>query len=507
MKRFIVHFALLLMALLFTAIGASAQKIDLKKAAVYANTITSADLKKHLTIVAADDMMGRETATEGQRKAAAYLQQQMIDIGLQPGIGGVYQQPYPVYRDEFESAAFHIYQKTLELGTDFTVNTGNYTASIKAGEVVWLNFEDSNWKKDRVNVAGKVVMFGFQGMNQQQQGRQFGNTLQSRMASLIGKGIAAAIVVQDIFPSKQHEQAGRMTTNAYPSRIVPNTFSISPAAAAKILGEKTDDATSGKLMCESISTEIDLQYADKTANLESTNILGVLEGSDLKDEWLVITAHYDHIGTYNGVVNNGADDDGSGTVSVLEIAEAFVKAKAAGKGPRRSILFMLVSGEEKGLWGSAYYGENPVYPLEKTTANLNIDMIGRIDSLYDKTPVRDYVYVVGDDKLSSDLTPITATANKMVGLKLDPKYNDPKDRQRIYFRSDHYNFARRGVPIIFYFDGLHKDYHRPTDDVEKIEFDVMEKRAKLVFYTAWEMANLNDMMKRDIPLPASAMTR
>ena len=484
-----------------------AQQVNLKKATDFAKSITAADLKTHLTIVAADDMMGRETATEGQRKAAAYLQGQMQQLGLKPGNNGVYQQPYPVYRDEVKTASVTINGQALALGKDFTVTTSNHPANIKTGEVVFINFEDSLWKQDKINVAGRVVMFYFQGMNQQQRGRQFGNTLFSRMNSLVGKGIAAAIVVQDIFPSKQHEDLGQMTTNAYPTRVMPNSFVMSPTAAAGILGDKAAAAAAGTLTSGPVQANIDLVYDEVASAMESSNILGVLEGSDLKDEWLVISAHYDHVGTNNGVVFNGADDDGSGTVSVLEIAEAFVKAKAAGKGPRRSILFLLVSGEEKGLWGSHYYSENPVFPLDKTTADLNIDMIGRVDSLYDKTPVRDYVYVVGDDKLSSDLTPITAAANKMVGLKLDPMYNDPNDRQRIYYRSDHYNFARKGVPIIFYFDGLHKDYHRPTDDVENIEFDVMEKRARLVFYTAWEMANRDAMIKRDIPLPQNGMMR
>jgi len=199
----------------------------------------------------------------------------------------------------------------------------------------------------------------------------------------------------------------------------------------------------------------------------------------------------------------GADDDGSGTVSILELAEAFAKAKAEGKGPRRSIVFMTVSGEEKGLWGSEYYSNNPVYPLDKTSVDLNIDMVGRIGEEYlkDKDSTN-YVYVIGDDKLSSDLTPITNQVNKNLKLKLDRKYNDLNDKNRFYYRSDHYNFAEKGVPIIFYFNGVHADYHRPTDTPDKINYKLMAKRVQLVFYTAWEMANRNDMLKRDIKLEA-----
>jgi Zn-dependent M28 family amino/carboxypeptidase len=190
-------------------------------------------------------------------------------------------------------------------------------------------------------------------------------------------------------------------------------------------------------------------------------------------------------------------------VGVLEIAEAFVKAKQAGKGPRRSILFMTVSGEEKGLWGSEYYSEHPTIAIDKITANLNIDMIGRVDTERNKPDTLNYIYVVGDDKLSTELKPVSESANgKYVKMTLDYKFNDPNDRERIYFRSDHYNFARKGVPIIFYYDGMLKaDYHKPTDTPDKINYPLLAKRARLVFHTAWEMANREAMMKRDLPLP------
>jgi Zn-dependent M28 family amino/carboxypeptidase len=163
---------------------------------------------------------------------------------------------------------------------------------------------------------------------------------------------------------------------------------------------------------------------------------------------------------------------------------------------------MPVSGEEKGLWGSQYYAENPIFPLEKTSVDLNIDMIGRIgtDYLTDKDSVN-YVYTIGDDKLSSDLAPITQQVNNTyLKMKLDGKYNDPKDPNRFYYRSDHYNFAAKGVPIIFYFNGVHADYHKPTDTPDKINYPLLAKRTQLVFYTAWEMANREAMLKRDMPL-------
>jgi len=208
------------------------------------------------------------------------------------------------------------------------------------------------------------------------------------------------------------------------------------------------------------------------------------------------------LGKRGDVIYYGADDDGGGTVSVIEMAQAFAKAKEEGHGPRRTVVFMTVSGEEKGLWGSEYYSEHAVFPLDKTTVDLNTDMVGRLDPNRNYGDSTNYVYVIGNDKLSSDLDPIHKEANnKYTKMELDYKFNDPKDPERIYFRSDHYNFARKGVPIIFFFDGIHKDYHKPTDTVDKINFDVMEKSVRFIFMTAWEMANRDEMLKRDIPLP------
>jgi Zn-dependent M28 family amino/carboxypeptidase len=237
--------------------------------------------------------------------------------------------------------------------------------------------------------------------------------------------------------------------------------------------------------------KINFKVVMKTSILESENVLGYLEGTDKKDELVIITAHYDHVGIGEGegdVIYNGADDDGSGTVAVMELAEAFAEAKRNGKGPRRSMLFMTVTAEELGLFGSEYYVTHPVYPLAKTVANLNIDMIGRSDNQYEGKS--DYVYVIGSDKLSKELHTINEQANQQhTKLVFDYTYNDEAHPDRLYYRSDHWNFAKNNIPIIFYFDGIHNDYHQVTDEVSKINFDILAKRTKLVFHTAWEIAN------------------
>jgi Zn-dependent M28 family amino/carboxypeptidase len=225
------------------------------------------------------------------------------------------------------------------------------------------------------------------------------------------------------------------------------------------------------------------------------NVAAIITGSEKPDEYIIITSHLDHIGNHDGEINNGADDDGSGTVAMLEIAEAFKAAFDDGKGPKRSILFLHVSAEEKGLLGSKYYVENPLYPLKNTVANLNIDMIGRTDpKRIDKDP--NYIYLIGADRLSQDLHNISEEANnKFTKLKLDYTFNALNDPNRFYYRSDHYNFAKNNIPIIFYFNGTHEDYHRPSDTVDKINYQLLRKRSRLIFYTLWELANREERIK------------
>ena len=233
------------------------------------------------------------------------------------------------------------------------------------------------------------------------------------------------------------------------------------------------------------SMELDI----KGTPVQTENVVAIIEGSTLPEEYIVISSHLDHEGIKNGEIYNGADDDGSGSVALLEIAEAFQAAVEAGNGPKRSIIFLHVSGEEKGLLGSRYYTDNPLYPLANTVANLNIDMIGRTDPKR-KSDNDNYIYLIGSDRLSTELHQVSEATNKAtVNLTLDYTYNAEDDPNRFYFRSDHYNFAKNNIPVIFYFNGTHADYHKPTDTVEKIRYDLLAQRAQLVFYTAWELAN------------------
>ncbi|MCL6296068.1 M28 family metallopeptidase [Jejuia spongiicola] len=230
----------------------------------------------------------------------------------------------------------------------------------------------------------------------------------------------------------------------------------------------------------------------------SENVVAFIKGSEKPNEIIVVSAHLDHIGvSSNGGINNGADDDGSGTIAILEIAEAFKMAEEDGNGPKRSILFLHVTGEEIGLFGSRYYTDvDPIFPLENTVANLNIDMIGRVDPKHEGD--ENYLYLIGSDKLSKELHNISEEINKKyTNLEFDYTYNDENDPNRFYYRSDHYNFAKNNIPVIFYFNGTHADYHRPSDTPDKINYGFLETRSRLIFHTAWELANREERIKVD----------
>jgi Zn-dependent M28 family amino/carboxypeptidase len=315
------------------------------------------------------------------------------------------------------------------------------------------------------------------------------------MRNAMAKGAAGLCIISADFPKKTATPTkGNMYTKANTAKGFA-MLSISKDAASAMLGSTT--YTKG-----SFATQINLVATKSTENLESSNVVGVIPGTDKKDEYLVLSAHYDHLGKKGDVIWYGADDDGSGTVSVMQMAETFAQAAKKGKSPRRTLVFVIVSGEEKGLWGSDYYSEHPLFPLEKTTADLNTDMVGRVDTERQTADSLNYVYVIGHDKLSTDLPIINEAANKeSSNITLDYKYDDPADKNMIYYRSDHYNFAKKGVPVLFFYDGmLLADYHKPTDTIEKINFELMQKRVMMIYYTASEIANRDDMLKRDLKL-------
>lgn len=487
----------------------------------YVKEITPELASKHLHIIASDEFQGRETGTEGNNKAAAYIAGEFKKLGLSAPVNGSYFLPVPIVETKFTVNQFKIGSQSLNSGTDFAILGSQNDLSIQANEIIFVGYGISDEKYDDLaglDISNKVVLVVNEGEPTDQNGhsRLTGTKDQSdwstdrskRIQNLIDKKPKLILATSSQVPGflervKRYSNGSRMLLkedyeeSTRSGDIEPTVAYITPDIANAILS-KTNHTyqyllekinQSGQPATQNILTLVQLAASNQVKDVKAQNVLGFMEGTDLKEEILVVTAHYDHIGVNpDGQINNGADDDGSGVTGVLEIATAFAKAKAEGHGPRRSILFMTVTGEEKGLLGSDYYTKHPVFPLAQTITDLNIDMIGRIDPPHEDAP--NYVYLVGSDKLSSTLHQISEKANSTyTKLDLDYKYNDPNDPERIYYRSDHYNFAKNKIPVIFYFNGVHEDYHSVGDKVEKINFDMLSKRAQLVFYTAWELAN------------------
>ena len=236
----------------------------------------------------------------------------------------------------------------------------------------------------------------------------------------------------------------------------------------------------------------------KKGSPASQNVVAFIEGSEHPEEIIIVSGHLDHLGTSAEATYYGADDNASGTAALMEMAQAFAIAKKEGHGPKRSILFLHLTAEESGLLGSNFYVKHPVYALENTVVNLNIDMIGRVDQVYKEKQDENYIYVIGADRLSTELHYISEAANTwFTNLKLDYRYNEEDDSNRYYYRSDHYNFAYQGIPVIFYFNGEHEDYHKPTDTPDKINYALLQKRTQLIFATTWYIANSEHRLKAD----------
>ncbi len=500
---------ILLCCLPFATTLVMAQQSD--DAAKYASLITPKALKEKLTILAGADMEGRETASPGQRKAAAYIEGLFKGFGLVPGNGNSYQQLYPVYLDAMSNTLLRVNGKTFDWDKDFSFNLNNMSdGNKKMNTIVFAGYglvDEAAGTNDYkgLDVNGKVVMVLDGGATATTTGGRRGfNPYAAKMEAAKKNGAIGLLIVTSSFP---HTTATPMKSQRMALQLpeVPVfTAVISDEVASALLGRtfKIPFAELKNINKGTYTSELLIGAVKNPETRESSNVIGVLPGTDKADEFVFLTGHYDHLGKRGDVIYYGADDDGSGSVGVIQMAEAFAAAAKKGIKPRRSLIFMTVSGEEKGLLGSEYYSEHPTVDLAKASVDLNTDMIGRGDTSRKNVDTLNYIYVIGHDKLSSELAPINESVNKKyTNLVLDYKYDDPNDQNRIYYRSDHYNFAKKGVPILFFYDGmLGADYHKPTDTVDKIQFDVMSKRAQLVFHTAWVIANKDNLLKRDIPL-------
>jgi Zn-dependent M28 family amino/carboxypeptidase len=491
----------------------------------YAASITPDGLKQDLSVLASDEYEGRETGQKGQRMAADYIAKAFASYGLAgpvPGSDNPYLQHFGMNRSVLDvaTATLALGGKTYQSNKDFYPTISNSLDVSTQPVFVGYGIRDKKYSDfpTMPNTQGKdVIMLLGEPLNAQGQSLVSADgkpspyaatnlpSLSARQGVLQALGARSiTFILPDAATFGQvpktfaailgHEELTFADAAAKPSF---NLFFVSPELGAKLLGTtpaglaqyRQAIAKAGKAVTAPFKPVPAKVHAKmNTTPFTTENVLGYLEGTDKKDEVVVLSAHYDHLGVKNGVVYNGADDDGSGTVSVLAMARAFVQAKKDGHGPRRSILFLANVGEEEGLLGSQYYTDHPIFPLANTVTDLNIDMVGRVDTLHQGKG--DYVYVVGADKLSQELNTLSESTNQQYSpIALDYKYNDPADPERIYYRSDHYNFAKHNVPIIFYTSGLHAQYHQATDDVALIDFPAMARRDQLVFHTAWAVAN------------------
>lgn len=485
----------------------------------YGSFIDTNDIKSIIYTLASDSMLGRNTASEGQKRAENYLVEKFKEIGIAAGNGDSYLQEFKVNKREFLNIELSVDHFEIDSTYIFSIS-GIKGSEIESNAVVFAGYginSDNYNDYEKIEAKGKSVFIlpgepigsdGNSWINGKKKS-QWNNNLELKIDAARLAGTRALFIVLDNFREYKSKYEFWLKMGALEladqseEKMMPIVY-IDKAAFIKIFdisSEKFDKQVKkvnvkGKPYSLLKNKQLLLNIKGKNITTTSSNVLGVIPGTDLKNEWVVISAHYDHLGVSGDEVYNGADDNASGITAILEIAQAFKNAEINGYKPRRSILFLLVSGEEKGLLGSKYFTDHPVYPLEKTMVDLNIDMVGRRDEKHQES--NNYIYLIGADKLSKELNKISEMVNATYSqLDLDYTFNADDDPNRFYYRSDHYNFAKNNIPVIFYFNGTHEDYHQLSDTADKIELDALQKRAKLVFYTAWYLANKDKMLILD----------
>ena len=488
----------------------------------YANSITLDELKDKLYTYSSDDFQGRETGKEGQKIAVEYLKNHYINNGIESLISDSYFQNVPLKNVKIPEINMVVNGKIFKNYVDFiSLSSSGKDLNIDLKNVVFVKFgiNDSIYNDYNGLKVKKKIVIALKGEPKDKEGNFVINknnkeskwskrgqfTLKKNIA--LKNGALAFLYVDESMLTRyarRYENTtndpGRLALDVDDKKSDVHGFLIGNKLAKEILKEEIDSAVSKK-----IKTKISISLQLNEEKVNSENVAAIIKGEEFPEEYIIITAHLDHVGMSDGEIYNGADDDGSGTVAIMEIAEAFQQAVKDGYRPKRSVVFLHMTGEEKGLLGSEYYtNHDPLVSLENTVTNLNIDMIGRIDPNREEKN-RNYIYLIGSDIISQDLHDVSEqTAKEYSNLVLDYRYNDPKRKvyesgryieNNYYYRSDHYNFAVNNIPIIFYFSGTHVDYHKPTDTADKIEYDLLQQRTKLIFHTTWELANRKERIK------------
>jgi Zn-dependent M28 family amino/carboxypeptidase len=503
--------------------------------------ITADQMRKYLTFIASDELEGRDTPSRGLDIASMYIADHLRTWGLKPaGDNGTYFQKFPMKRSKIDTAntRLDLNGQNFTFGDDFLAL---FTAGSGSGNVVYAG---TGWVikaknidsyagidvKDKIIVVTGGLPKGVTGADLQ--GGKNGVDWFSPSQYALANG-AKAVIQFPTFGGIANWQGNRwaqvekggVSYGPDAAKAVPGMVASPRLLNVLFQGEKSSASNIfNKAIAGDPVAPFELK-STKTLNFNvalrheaagSQNVAAVLEGSDpvLKNEYVAVGAHYDHVGTNpyaagEDKIWNGADDDGSGTVAVMAMAEAFSK----GPRPKRSILFIWHAGEEHGLWGSDYFSNNPTVPIGSIITELNIDMIGRFQNPGDENhpqnkelPKPGEIFLIGSKMMSTELGEVSEATNKgFLNLSFNYKYDDPKDPEQYFYRSDHFNYAKKGVPIIFYMDGSHADYHQPSDSIEKINFEQMEKVTRTIFATGWELANRAVRPKVDKPLPADVL--
>jgi hypothetical protein len=481
----------------------------------FSKQISAENLSESVHILASDSMEGRETGYAGLRRAADFIAGKYAAYGIPPmKNSGSYFQQYPLEIMQPEGVLINTETNQFKFLKDFYFLPGIQDTILTNSSIVFLGYgiDAKNYSdyKANIDLKNKVVLIlsgepidkdGNYRVSQSKDPSEWSKNWKKKLTYLKTFQPAAILIVvenikKNIRSEKLKIESPTLKLSEISATYVPY-FYISVQMADHILSSSKSTIRNLKKQIQKDTTLLHSFYFNKSlqiritrerSKLLGTNVLGYIEGSDLKEETVLVSAHFDHLGKNKSAIYYGADDNASGTSAVMEIARLFALAKAQGNGPRKSVLCIAFSGEEKGLLGSDFYVKHPAFPLHKTTVDLNIDMMGRRDEKHINDS--DYIYLIGTEKNSHDLFKLNEAVNqRFTHLKLDYSFNLPNDPNRFFYRSDQYNFAQFNIPVLFYFNGTHKDYHRPTDTADKIEYQLLKKRTELAFITAWILAH------------------
>jgi hypothetical protein len=510
-------YRLVIILLLFISHSIFAQVDSI--AVYYAESIDQNSQKTIVYTLADDSLLGRETATKGQVLAQNYLINEFKNLEIGGADNGSYLQQFNVITNNFNTIKFEVKNTIFENNDALFTISNIEDIKLIPESLVFIGYgidSPTYTSYESISVNNKVA-FIIDGIPVNDNGDtlltgeelikwSYNDDLKADIA--FGKGALAVIFVKkdyNNFLNKKiryfdHRNISlisgsdmskwKRTEIFMDESTFYTVFNIDKKGVEKVISKKNSDK---KFKVLEIKNSGSISIKSNREIKQSSNVIGQLLCNDSLAPWIVLSAHYDHIGVKNSEVFNGADDNASGVSAIIEIAKAFKQAKDEGVLFKKNILFLLVSGEEKGLLGSKYYSNHPIKDLNNTIVNLNIDMIGRVDEKHIKN--ENYIYVIGADKISKKLHRINEEVNELyTKLKFDYTYNLDSDPNRFYYRSDHYSFAKKGIPIIFYFNGIHEDYHKESDSAEKINYPLLMKRTKLVFYTAWYLATMDGLL-------------